>query len=274
MEYITAQNLERRALEALGAVTVVPGAVGAWRRAALDQVGGYPSDTLAEDQDLTIAVQRAGWRVACENDAIAWTEAPETVRALFRQRYRWAFGTLQCLWKHASVIGLGKPRGLAWFGLPQAWLFQIVLGLLSPVIDLALVAGLIDAGLRTINHGWGVMAHDLTLMVAFWLIFSMVECACGALAYRIDGREGRLPLLRMLAMRFGYRQLLYAVVVHAVASALHGIKVRWGAQQRSGNSTNSIPLLLAQAVPIISNITAGSGTDPGEKDEAPMPAAA
>lgn len=274
IEYITAQNLERRALEALGAVTVVPGAVGAWRRAALDEVGGYPSDTLAEDQDLTIAVQRAGWRVACENDAIAWTEAPETVRALFRQRYRWAFGTLQCLWKHASIIGRGQPRGLAWFGLPQAWLFQIVLGLLSPIIDLALIVGLVDAGLRTINHGWGVMAHDLTLMVAFWLVFSSVECACGALAYRIDGREGRLPLLRMLAMRFGYRQLLYVVVVHAVASALHGIKVRWGAQQRSGNAMNNEAPPLPQTVSQFSSITAGLSTDPGEKAEPPLPAAA
>jgi peptidoglycan/xylan/chitin deacetylase (PgdA/CDA1 family)/spore germination protein YaaH/GT2 family glycosyltransferase len=263
LEYITAQALERRALEALGAVTVVPGAVGAWRRAALDAVGGYPSDTLAEDQDLTIAVQRAGWRVACEYDAIAWTEAPETVRALLRQRYRWAFGTLQCLWKHARVIGRGQPRGLAWFGLPQAWLFQIGLGLLSPLIDLALLAGLADAGLRTVNHGWGVMAEDLPLMLAFWLVFSAVECACGALAYRIDGREGRLPVLRMLAMRFGYRQLLYAVVVHAVASALHGAKVRWGAQERSGNFMAHPQVSPAQAEPHLSTTPSAKPDDEG-----------
>ncbi|WP_292938653.1 MULTISPECIES: glycosyltransferase [unclassified Novosphingobium] len=274
IEYITAQSLERRALEALGAVTVVPGAVGAWRRAALDEVGGYPSDTLAEDQDLTIAVQRAGWRVACENDAIAWTEAPETVRALFRQRYRWAFGTLQCLWKHASVIGRGQPRGLAWFGLPQAWLFQIGLGLLSPMIDLALVMGLADAGLQTINHGLGVMAQDLMWMLAFWLIFSAVESACGALAYHIDGREGRLPLLRMLAMRFGYRQLLYAVVVHAVASALHGMKVRWGAQQRSGNYVNNLQSPIAQAMPHSSSVTARSGLHYGDEHLPPILTAA
>lgn len=265
LEYITAQALERRALEALGAVTVVPGAVGAWRRAALDAVGGYPSDTLAEDQDLTIAIQRAGWRVACEHDAIAWTEAPETVRALFRQRYRWAFGTLQCLWKHAAVMGRGQPRGLAWFGLPQAWLFQIGLGLISPIIDVALVVGLADAGLRTISHGWGVMSADMTRMLAFWLVFSAVECACGALAYRIDGREGRLPVLRMLAMRFGYRQLLYAVVIRAVGSALHGVKVRWGAQQRSGNITVLAEPPMTQA---------GPGMDSGDERLPPIPVAA
>src|SRR5206468_3007434 len=75
LEYVTAQNLERRALARLGAMTVVPGAVGAWRKRAIAQVGGYPPETLAEDQDLTIAVQRAGWHVAYDQSAIAWTEA-------------------------------------------------------------------------------------------------------------------------------------------------------------------------------------------------------
>lgn len=274
VEYITAQALERRSLEALGAVTVVPGAVGAWRRAALDAVGGYPADTLAEDQDLTIAIQRAGWRVACEHDAVAWTEAPESVRALFRQRYRWAFGTLQCLWKHAAVMGRGSPRGLAWFGLPQAWLFQIGLGLLSPMIDLALVLGLADAGLRVVSHGWGVMAEDITRMLLFWLLFSAAECACGAFAYHIDGREGRLPVLRMLAMRFGYRQLLYAVVVRAVASALHGVKVRWGSQQRSGNVTIPPQLPVAPAAANASIPPPAQAPAQGDEGLPPIPVAA
>ena len=100
LEYVTAQNLERRALAALGAVTVVPGAVGAWRRSALEQLGGYPSDTLAEDQDLTIGAQQAGWRVEFDPDARAYTEAPETVAGLLKQRFRWSFGTLHRIWKH------------------------------------------------------------------------------------------------------------------------------------------------------------------------------
>ncbi|HLZ78434.1 MAG TPA: glycosyltransferase, partial [Sphingomonas sp.] len=104
VEYVTAQNLERRALTRFDAITVVPGAVGAWRRTALDAVGGYPLDTLAEDQDLTIAIQRVGWRVAYDVEAVAWTEAPETFRSLAKQRFRWAFGTLQCLWKHRAIL--------------------------------------------------------------------------------------------------------------------------------------------------------------------------
>ena len=125
LEYVTAQNVERRALAWLGAMTVVPGAVGAWRKQAILDVGGYPPDTLAEDQDLTIAVQRAGWRVAYDQSAIAWTEAPQSVRQLARQRFRWAFGTIQCVWKHKKAIWAGTPRGLALIGLPQTILFQL-----------------------------------------------------------------------------------------------------------------------------------------------------
>lgn len=234
LEYVTAQNLERRALAALGAVTVVPGAVGAWRRTALDAVGGYPHDTLAEDQDLTIAVQRAGWTVACDVDAIAWTEAPDSFRALFRQRYRWAFGTLQCLWKHRGIFLSGRPRGLALVGLPQAWLFQIGLGLVSPLIDLALLVSIADTALRTSNRGFAMMQTDLRTMLGFWLAFAAIDAASAWFAYRLDGREGRLPLLRLLAQRFGYRQLLYAVVLKAVLSALRGPRVAWGKLDRSG----------------------------------------
>src|SRR5262249_20764800 len=82
LEYVTSQNLERRALATLGCMTVVPGAIGAWRREALLKLGGFPVDTLAEDQDLTIAIQKAGYDVFYDSSAIAWTEAPDTVEGL------------------------------------------------------------------------------------------------------------------------------------------------------------------------------------------------
>jgi cellulose synthase/poly-beta-1,6-N-acetylglucosamine synthase-like glycosyltransferase len=109
VEYTTAQNIERRALTRFDAIMVVPGAVGAWRRSALESVGGYPEDTLAEDQDLTIAIQRKKWKVAYDEEAVAWTEAPETFGALSKQRFRWSYGTLQCLWKHRKIMRRGKP---------------------------------------------------------------------------------------------------------------------------------------------------------------------
>lgn len=255
IEYITAQGLERRALSALDAITVVPGAVGAWRRTALDAVGGYPADTLAEDQDLTIAIQREGWKVACDVDAIAWTEAPETFRSLFKQRYRWAYGTLQCLWKHRAALMTGQPRGLARFGMPQAWLFQILFSLISPIIDLALVASLIDTGLRLINHGFPTMQGDLLTILGFWLAFTAIDLSCGWIAYRLDGREKRFPALRLLMQRFGYRQLLYAVVLKAVFAALSGPKVGWGKLERSGQvSLDTAATETAPAVPERSHV--------------------
>jgi len=234
VEYVTAQNLERRALARFDAMMVVPGAVGAWRKSALDQVGGYPEDTLAEDQDLTIAIQRAGWRVAYDTDAVAWTEAPETFRALSKQRYRWAFGTLQCLWKHARVIGTGRPRGLAWIGMPQAWTFQIFFAAVSPLIDLALVISVIDTAIRIGQHGWAQTQSDVLTMAGFWLVFTAIDVMCGWVAYRLDAREPRYPALLLIAQRFAYRQLMYWVVLRAIRSAVAGWSVGWGKLERTG----------------------------------------
>ncbi|BBD99443.1 polysaccharide deacetylase [Sphingobium amiense] len=240
VEYITAQNLERRALAGFDAITVVPGAVGAWRRQALDAVGGYPEDTLAEDQDLTIAIQRAGWRVIYDPRATAWTEAPESFRALARQRYRWAFGTLQCLWKHRAVLRTGKPSGLGLIGLPQAWLFQIVFAAISPLIDLALLLSVVSTTVRVIQHGWAQTAGDVGAMGLYWLAFTAVDILCGWIAYRLDGHRVRYPAHLLVAQRLVYRQIMYWVVLRAIASAIAGWVVGWGKLERSGRLTEPL----------------------------------
>src|SRR5208337_5009387 len=153
LEYITAQNLERRALATLGCITVVPGAVGAWRREAVAKLGGFPSNTLAEDQDLTIMVQRAGYKVLFDQEAIAWTEAPDTMSGLAKQRFRWAFGTLQCLWKHRRVNLNPRYGALGLVAMPQVWMFQIALALLSPLIDLALIYQILRTLSDYLQHG-------------------------------------------------------------------------------------------------------------------------
>ena len=234
VEYVTAQNLERRALSRFDAITVVPGAVGAWRRAALDSVGGYPHDTLAEDQDLTIAIQRAGWLVDYDVDAVAWTEAPESFGALAKQRFRWAFGTLQCLWKHRRILRERRPAGLALVGIPQAWLFQIGFALISPLIDLALGISIISTILRVHQHGWRQTQSDVLYMAAYWVAFTAIDAVCGWIAYRLEPREKRYPVLLLLLQRFVYRQIMYSVVVRAVSSAVRGPWVGWGKLERSG----------------------------------------
>jgi cellulose synthase/poly-beta-1,6-N-acetylglucosamine synthase-like glycosyltransferase/peptidoglycan/xylan/chitin deacetylase (PgdA/CDA1 family)/spore germination protein YaaH len=234
VEYVTAQNLERRALDRFDAITVVPGAVGAWRRAALDMVGGYPHDTLAEDQDLTIAIQRRGWLIEYDVDAVAWTEAPETFGALAKQRFRWAFGTLQCLWKHRRILRDRHPAGLALVGIPQAWLFQIGFALISPLIDLALAVSIVSTFVRVQQHGWAQTQSDVIRMLFYWIAFTGIDAICGGVAYKLEPREKRFPVFLLLAQRFVYRQIMYSVVVRAVAAAVRGPWVGWGKLERSG----------------------------------------
>jgi len=234
LEYITAQNLERRALARLGAMTVVPGAVGAWRKQAIIEAGGFPPDTLAEDQDLTIAVQRRGWRVMYDQSAIAWTEAPQSLRQLARQRFRWAFGTIQCVWKHRRVMATGRPRGLAFLGLPQTILFQLLFAIVSPIIDLALIISVISTVTSIHEHGYTAVSGDLQRIAMFWLLFAAIDLTAGLIAFALERAENWRLVVWLLPQRFGYRQVMYYVVIKALIQAVRGPLVGWSSVARSG----------------------------------------
>ncbi|THD57749.1 glycosyltransferase [Phenylobacterium sp.] len=236
LEYVTAQNLERRALAALGAVTVVPGAVGAWRKAALEQLGGYPDDTLAEDQDLTIAIQRAGWRVEFDPEARAYTEAPETVAGLLKQRFRWSFGTLQCIYKHRAALFSPKHPVLGFVALPQIWLFQILLTAVAPLIDLAVIWSIISAIYGFTNHSTEWSPDDLIRPLSYWAAFIFLDLSAGALGMALERRAPWADLVWMPVQRFGYRQLMYYVVVKSIDAALHGARVGWGKLERRASA--------------------------------------
>ncbi|MFI4950478.1 MAG: glycosyltransferase, partial [Caulobacterales bacterium] len=232
LEYVTAQNLERRALAALGAVTVVPGAVGAWRRAALEALGGYPDDTLAEDQDLTLSMQRAGWRVEFDPEARAYTEAPETVGGLLKQRFRWSFGTLQCIYKHRAALFDVKRPVLGFIALPQIWLFQIVLTAIAPLVDLAIVWSLISAVYAWAFHPVEWSPDNLMRPLFFWAAFIFLDLSAGTIGMALERRAPWADLVWMPIQRFGYRQLMYYVVVKSIDAALHGARVGWGKLER------------------------------------------
>ncbi|HEV7687037.1 MAG TPA: glycosyltransferase family 2 protein, partial [Acidimicrobiia bacterium] len=143
VEYVIGCNLDRRMYEVLGCMPTVPGAIGAFRRQALAEVGGVSDDTLAEDTDLTMALNRAGWRVVFEDRARAWTEAPATFRQLWRQRYRWSYGTMQAMWKHRrAVVEHGAAGRLGRRGLLYLLLFQVLLPLAAPAVDAYALYGL------------------------------------------------------------------------------------------------------------------------------------
>lgn len=234
LEYITAQNLERRALAAIGAVTVVPGAVGAWRRSVLDKLVGFPTDTLAEDQDLTIAVGRTGYHVLFDSEAVAWTEAPDTLAGLAKQRFRWAFGTLQCLWKHRDMLGNAKYRALGLVALPQVALFQILLSLLAPLVDLLFVWQLIWSGLDYLQHGQQFNIDALAQLGVLYALFMAVDLGTATASFLFERKEDWRLLLWLPLQRFGYRQLMYYVVAKSVLRALSGGIAGWGKLERRG----------------------------------------
>jgi len=239
LEYITSQNLDRRAYALLNAVTVVPGAVGAWRRAAVTQAGGFRNDTLAEDMDLTWRIRRAGWRIENEPDAMGFTEAPDSLTTLYRQRYRWTFGTLQCLWKHRAAVGR-----YGWFGrvaLPTLWVFQIFFQILSPIIDLEIAWTLVRVAQgyfsqALLTQDWQPLpqaVESLSTIGFLYLVFFLLELLGGSAAVWLDREKKRL-LLWLFWQRFIYRQIMYAVAWRSLRTALEGHHASWGKLERKG----------------------------------------
>ncbi|CAN5288349.1 glycosyltransferase [soil metagenome] len=236
MEYITSQNIDRRALARLNAVTVVPGAIGAWRTDVLRAVGGYRSDTRAEDMDLTWRVREQGWGIANEPDALAFTEAPDSLGGLLKQRFRWSFGTLQCLWKHRhSVFRFGWFGG---FALPSLWLFQIAGQVLAPLIDLQLAIALLSrllSWLSSLQHSDIQVSPDTTLWLtlSIYAAFTVLEMLAAWIAYGFD-RENRRDLWLLPTQRLVYRQIMYVVVWRALERAFTGLGQAWGKLRRTG----------------------------------------
>ncbi|MFC7272642.1 bifunctional polysaccharide deacetylase/glycosyltransferase family 2 protein [Paractinoplanes rhizophilus] len=213
IEYVIGFNLDRRLYDTFGCIPTVPGALGAYRRAALDDTRGLSTGTLAEDTDLTLAIQQAGWRVVYEENAIAYTEAPATARQLWRQRYRWSYGTMQALWKHRHGH-FGRTR------IPFIALFSVVLPLLAPLIDLMAVYGLIFL--------------DRRITLLGWLAMLLVQTLTAVLAFRLD-HESLRPLWTLPLQQIVYRQAMYAVLLSSALAALTGRRLGWQKIRRTGD---------------------------------------
>ncbi|MFJ6796942.1 bifunctional polysaccharide deacetylase/glycosyltransferase family 2 protein [Streptomyces sp. NPDC091268] len=221
IEYVVGFNLDRRLFDLAECMPTVPGAVGAFRREALLRVGGVSDTTLAEDTDLTMALCRDGWRVVYEERAIAWTEAPASLGALWKQRYRWCYGTLQAMWKHRGALTQrGQAGKLGRRGLLYLLMFQVLLPLLAPVVDVMAVFGLVFL--------------DPVRILGLWGAFLLLQVLMGLYAFRLDGeRPGALWSLPL--QQFVYRQLMYLVVIQSVFTAIAGSRLRWQRMERYGS---------------------------------------
>jgi cellulose synthase/poly-beta-1,6-N-acetylglucosamine synthase-like glycosyltransferase len=218
LEYLTQQEIERRAWDALDALPVVPGAVGAWRRRALQEAGGFSSDTLAEDADLAMALCRRGWQVVHAPAARARTEVPTTVGALVRQRVRWSFGTLQALWKHRRAIAERHAFG-RWVW-PSLVIFQLLLPLATPLALVSLLLAAASGNLQpAFMVGAALMGLDaVQLATAVWL------------ARRSGGEARSFPA--MLTAGLLYRPLLLLVTLRSIVRLLDGVPLGWGKLSR------------------------------------------
>jgi peptidoglycan-N-acetylglucosamine deacetylase len=223
LEYTCGFNLDRRAYNRWNCITVVPGAISAIRKDVIDEAGGLSLQTLAEDTDLTLSLHRHRQRIVYVPGAIAWTEAPESVGALARQRSRWAYGTLQCLWKHRDMVFNWNYRALGWFSLPSIWLFQIILVAVTPMVDLLLLASL-PFGL------WSAVMPFVITFLAMDLILATLAC--------ILEREPIVRAWRILPMRLIYRPILSYCIWKAILRAVKGAWVGWGKLER----TASVPV--------------------------------
>src|SRR6267378_4225541 len=230
LEYITSQNLEKRAFDLLNCIPVVPGALSAWRAEAINNCGGFSADTVAEDTDLTITIRRAGWKINYDEEAIGWTDAPESAAALVRQRFRWTFGTLQAFWKHSDTLGRSKYGTLGWIALPNMFLFQLLLPLFSPVIDLLFLGSLLLYVLSQFHFThvpqlW--TGADVQRSLVFFIGFMLIDFLTCVIAFALEKREDWSLLWPLLLQRFYYRQMMYVVLFRAVMGAVQGKSVGW-----------------------------------------------
>ncbi|NDC64856.1 MAG: glycosyltransferase family 2 protein, partial [Planctomycetia bacterium] len=218
LEYVTAFEIDRRAQDLLGCIVVAPGALSAFRREALEEAGPITNDTLAEDTDLTLRLHRLGWKVVFAPRAYADTEAPESVGALLSQRFRWAFGTLQCLWKHGDLTFARGSGWLGWFALPSVWVFQIAVVAVTPVLDILVL--------------WSLWLGRGVAIWPYFVASLLLDAALAAAGLRLAGRHLR-EAWRSLPMRLLYRPLLGYVVWKCILKALGGSWVRWSKLERT-----------------------------------------
>ena len=246
LEYITSQNFERRALDLFHIVTVVPGAIGAWRTQPVRKLGGYPTETVAEDADLTMHLLEEGYKVDYEDRALAFTEAPIGVGGLMRQRFRWSFGTLQAVWKHRAAFIRNRAMGL--FALPNIIVFQMLLPLVSPFIDVMFAAGVMNYFVDRYYHPESASVASLEKLCAYFLAFLLIDFFTSSVAFSLERRhpackgDGWL-LFHIWLQRFAYRQIFSLVLAKTLLRAVDGKPFDWNKLQRTAKMSKSTEVL-------------------------------
>jgi len=223
IEYVTANNLEKRALDELNCITVVPGSNSAWRKQIVKEAGYFHDDTLAEDTDLTLRILNAGYKIVFEARAISYEECPETAKKFLKQRFRWSYGIVQSLWKNRREIIRSENKKMKYFAIPSM-LFSYLLYLTSPIIDVLFVIAFL-LGVKSIY--------------LYVLFFYLIDFLSSLYAFKLE-RENLKPLRWIIVQRIAYRYLIAYVTWKSIVMVLKGNSIGWGKSDRSGN--NNFPL--------------------------------
>ncbi|WP_017380287.1 glycosyltransferase [Paenisporosarcina sp. TG-14] len=225
VEYVTGFNLEKRAFALLNCVTVVPGAIGAWRKQVIEELGYFTSDTLAEDTDMSLRILCKGYKITIEEQAYAYTEVPENSKDFIKQRYRWNFGTLQCFWKHKKAFCGIKQKSLGFVALPNMLLFQFVFPLFAPFIDIVFVLGMLSGNIKK--------------SLFFYSCYLLTDFLICLFAFRLE-KLSLKPLILLFLQRIFYRYLLLWVSWKSMLAAMKGTRVGWNKLKRSGNLVRKV----------------------------------
>ncbi len=227
IEYITSQNFDRRAFDYLECITVVPGAIGAFRKEAVLIAGGFTTDTLAEDCDLTMRLHGKGYLIRNCTSAISYTEVPETMSQFLKQRFRWSFGVIQSFWKHRKALFRRKHKNFGLIALPNILIFQIILPFLSPLADFVLLVSLLFASI-------GIIPASFDKIILYYLIFMFVDIIGAAVAFYFE-KEDYKKLVWLIPQKLIYRQLMYYILIKSFRKAIKGELQGWGILNRTGN---------------------------------------
>jgi len=220
LEYVEGLNMARRAQAYLRSVNIIPGPVGLFRREVLLEVGGYETDTFAEDADLTLRLLRRGWRIVYEDQAIAYTEAPEKLRDLLKQRYRWTRGILQALAKQLSGL-LWPSNGPAVFFSLHLMFFEALLWPAANIIgNLAFVILAVTQG-------------GSEFVILWWVLLTILDVMAALYTVAMEEEDLKLVLYAPIYRLF-FIVIIDVTKLCATVEQLLGVRMTWGKLDRAG----------------------------------------
>lgn len=218
-EYVAIWDNDRAFSDAVNGILIVPGSLGAFRRSAADAVGGFRSEMIAEDTELTLRLLFSDYVIRNAPDAVAYTEAPDNLRMFFRQRVRWTTGLTQGLVKHCrKLFGHGNLY-VAYLILPFTWLFRVLFPLVLPFADYYFLYAFVVQ-----------RRHEV---LVWW--FAVIISEAFVNLFILDKNGERVGVFKLILLQRLYRHLLFCNYWFIFAKWLDGSLFKWGKISRKGN---------------------------------------